>query len=131
MILIVTAQFNSQITQKLEDSAIAELNAQKIPYKIIKVEGAVEIPVTIQHFLQTKKFKAAIALGCVIKGGTDHYEMVLKSCTEGLTRLALDEKTPIIQGVLACHDFTQAWERKNLGKEYAKTAIKMIHLLKK
>lgn len=131
MILIITAQFNNQITQKLEDSAITELNAQKISYKIIKVAGAVEIPVTIQHFLQTKKFKSAIALGCVIKGETDHYEMVLKSCTEGLTRLALDEKKPIIQGVLACRNFTQAWKRRHLGKEYAKTAIKMINLLKK
>lgn len=131
MILITTAEFNDQITQRLEDSAVRFLKEKNIPYQIIKVPGAVEIPVTIQHFLQTKKFTAAIALGCVIKGGTDHYEMVLKSCTEGLTRLALDEKTPIIQGVLACHDFDQAWERRNLGKQYARTAIRMSQLLKK
>ncbi len=131
MILIVTAQFNAKITQPLEKSAIEVLEKAKIPFQIIKVPGAVELPITIQNSLLTNKFKAVIALGCVIKGGTDHYEIVLKSCTEGLSRVALDEKIPVIHGVLACSDFESAWERRELGKSYAQTAIEMIHILKK
>lgn len=130
MILIVTAKFNANITQPLEKSAVEVLEKANIPFQIISVPGAIELPIVIQNSLLTGKFEAAIALGCVIKGGTDHYEMVLKSCTEGLTRVALDEKTPIIQGVLACPNFTSAWERRELGESFAKTAIEMAQILK-
>lgn len=128
MILIVTASFNDRITQKLESGAISFLESRNIPYEVVKVPGAVELPLMIQNkILKTPgKYKAAIALGCVIKGGTDHYEMVIKTATEGLMRVSLDQNVPLIQGVLACRDFSQAWDRRNLGSDFAKTAVTMM-----
>lgn len=130
MILIVTAQFNSQITHRLQKSATDFLETENIAYEVIEVPGAVELPITVQHFLGRGRFKAAIVLGCVVEGGTDHYEMVINSCTDGLSKIALDTGVPVIQGVLACKNFDQAWDRRELGVSYAETAVKMIKLLK-
>ncbi len=130
MILIVTAQFNAQITHRLQTSAIEHLEMEKQSYKVIEVPGAVELPITVQTALKTGKYQAAITLGCVIKGDTDHYEMVIRSATDGLSRVSLDLNIPVIQGVLACKNFDQAWARQNLGKDYAETAIAMIKTLK-
>lgn len=114
----------------LQTSCIDYLIEHDQAVELQEVPGAVEIPVTIQHFIENapNKYSAAIALGCVIKGDTDHYELVTRSVTDGLTRLALDLKIPVIQGVLACHNKKQAADRKNLGAEYAETAIAMKHL---
>ncbi len=130
MILIVTAQFNHRITQHLENAAVEVLKKKGEKYKIIQVPGAVELTVAVQQFLQSGKYEAAIALGCVIKGATDHYDCVLKSCTEGLTRVALDEGTPVVQGVIASSSFSLAWERRGLGADYAHTALMMRDLLR-
>ena len=129
MILIVTSAFNSRITTQLQNSAEAELKSQNQKYKIITVPGAVEIPITIQQNLRTKKFKAAIALGCIIKGETDHYECVMRSTTDALTQVALNENTPVIQGIIVSPNFQLAWKRRNLGKQYAQTAIEMTKIL--
>lgn len=132
MILIVSSQFNKVpgISKSLEDSAIAVLEEHNMNYKIVHVAGAVEIPITVQHFLKTGKYQAAITLGCVIKGETDHYDMVIRACTDGLTRVALDTGVPVIQGVLASPNDALAITRKNSGKEYAETALEMVELLK-
>jgi len=132
MILIVTAKFNDIVTSKLQKSAEDFLNDNGVKFETVKVPGAVEIPIVIQKYCQQNltKYSAVIALGCVIKGGTDHYEMVLKSVTENLNRLTLDLSIPILHGVLACHNFEQAWKRVSSPPEYAKTAIYMTGLLK-
>ncbi len=129
MILIITAQFNSHITAPLQASAIAVLKEAKEPSKVIEVPGAVEIPIVASKYLKTGNYTAAIALGCVIEGDTDHYDLVTRSVTEGLTRLSLDLDLPIIQGVLACHTFDQAWSRRNLGASYARTVLHMVQTL--
>lgn len=131
MILIVISRFNESVTKELESSAVKTLEEAKAKYKIIQVPGAVEIPLTIQHFLKTGAYAAAIALGCVIKGQTDHYEFVLRSCIDGLTQVGLNENTPVIQGIIAAPTRTLAWERKDLGKNYAQTALEMIKILSK
>ena len=116
----------------LEQSAIKVLEDAGMKYKLVQVPGAVEIPLTIQHFhdeAEPGTYLAAIALGCVVKGGTDHYEMVIKSATDGLTHLALDLGIPVLQGVLACHNIEDARARRELGAEYAETALKMIKIL--
>lgn len=133
MILIVSSQFDKSgddVVAYMQKTAVDYLIGHNIAVEIHSVPGAVEIPVTIQHFLKQypNKFSAAIALGCVIKGDTDHYELVIKSVTEGLTRVSLDLEIPVIQGVLACHDADQALERKYLGKEFAHTALTMKKL---
>ncbi len=132
MILIVSSQFNKVegISKSLEDSAIVVLESNNMNYKLVQVPGAIEIPITVQHFLKSGKYKAAITLGCVIKGETDHYEMVIKSCTEGLSRVALDTNIPVIQGVLVSPNDELAIARKDLGEEFATTALKMIKILK-
>jgi len=135
MILIVRSDFDKSgddVVKTLETGVIDTLIKHDTASEVVHVPGAVEIPVIIQHFLRNNpgKFSAAIALGCVIKGDTDHYELVTKSVTEGLTRVALDTGIPVIQGVLACQNQQQATERKHLGKEYAETALTMKELLK-
>lgn len=132
MILIVASQFNKVpgISKSLEDSAIAVLDNNNMNYKVVHVAGAVEIPVTVQQYLKTGKYQAAITLGCVIKGETDHYDMVIRACTDGLTRVALDTGIPVIQGVIVSPNDELAIARKHLGKEYAETALEMIAVLK-
>ncbi len=124
MILIVVARFNSRITSHLERSAIEVLEKKNVEFVVVHVPGAVEIPIAVQQLL-----KAVIALGCVIKGETDHYEFVLRSCIDGLTRISLDEGIPVIQGVIASPNFNLAWERRFLGKDYAETALDMIDVI--
>lgn len=128
MILVVVSTFNDRITSALEKSVIQELEKQREPYKIIRVPGAVELPVTVQYFLKTGEYSVAIALGCVIKGETDHYDFVLRSCIDGLMRVSLDERIPVVQGVIASPNFSLAWERRHLGTEYARTAMEMKKL---
>ena len=132
MIIIVVSQFNKVpgISQSLQDSTVKVLEKNNIRYNIVSVPGAIEIPVTIQKFLKKDKYKVAIALGCVIKGETDHYEMVIRSCTDGLSRLALDLGKPVIQGVLVSPNDELAIARKNAGKEFGETAIKMLEIFK-
>lgn len=134
MILIVASQFDKagDVIPALEQSAIKVLEAADVSYKLVQVPGAVEIPLTVQHFHDAAEpgtYTAAIALGCVVKGGTDHYELVTKSVTDGLTHLGLDLGIPVIQGVLACHNIEDARARREHGQEYAETALKMIKIL--
>jgi 6,7-dimethyl-8-ribityllumazine synthase len=131
MILILVADFNAQITHRLQTSAENFLNNKSIQYKTIHVPGAVELPIIAQQLIRkNKNLKAVIALGCVIKGATDHYDMVIRSCTDGLNRVSLDEGIPVIQGVLASPNFELAWQRREAGAQYAETAVKMIEILK-
>jgi len=126
MIQIICAEFNSEITEKLLESAekILQKNGEK--FAVALVPGAAEIPIAAQKILQKeKKISAIVALGCVIKGDTDHYEFVSKICADGILRVALDFSTPIIFGVLMCRDFHDAWQRREHGAEFAETAIFM------
>lgn len=133
MILVVSAKFDKSegdVLKSLQKSCLDHLIEHDQAIEFHEVPGAIEIPVTIQHFLEQTpgKFSAAIALGCVIKGGSDHYDLVIKSVTDGLTQLALKQGLPIVQGILACHNKEQAIERRKLGKEYAQTALEMKQL---
>jgi 6,7-dimethyl-8-ribityllumazine synthase len=125
MIIIIVAQFNKKITERLEKSAVDFLKTQNEKFEIVHVPGAVELPIAAQKIIRDKSPDVVMSLGCVIKGDTDHYEFVLKTCIEGLTRVALDESTPIIHGVLACRDFSAAWERREIGSEWANSALEM------
>jgi len=125
MILILVAEFNRKVTERLEQSAVDFLEKQNEKFEVVHVPGAVELPIAAQKLIRKKSPDVVMALGCVIKGDTDHYEFVLQSCIDGLTRVALDESTPIIHGVLACRSFGTAWERRDLGAEWAESALKM------
>ncbi len=134
MILIIASQFDKPekgVVKELEVSAIEVLEKAGEKYEVIHVPGAIEIPIAAQKFIRAKKPDAVIALGCVTKGETGHYDLVLRSCIDGLTRVALDESVPIIQGVLACPTPEIAATRQHLGKQFAETALKMKNLLNK
>ncbi|HEY5714755.1 MAG TPA: 6,7-dimethyl-8-ribityllumazine synthase [Candidatus Gracilibacteria bacterium] len=133
MILIVSSRFDKtgEVIKGLQDSCIQFLNNKKESFDLFEVPGAVELPIAIQELMlkDPLKYEVAIALGCVIKGESDHYEWVTSSCRDGLGRVALKLGKPVVQGVLACPNEALAIARKNLGAEYAHTAIEMRDLL--
>ena len=118
---IVTAQFNSHITGELQKSAIErayEYGIGAAAIDTVTVAGVVEIPLVLQQMAQSKKYDVLLAIGCVIKGDTPHFDYVCKFVTEGILRVQLDESIPIALGVLTCNTEEQAEVRKHLGGEH-------------
>ena len=133
MILIVITKFDKSgydVLKSLRQGAEQVLGAAGMDFKVLEVPGAIELATAAQYGIQKYAPEAVIALGCVIKGATDHYEYVLDVTQHALTRVALDERVPVIHGVLACRTSEHARERKHMGTEYAQTALDMINLLK-
>ena len=130
-ICIVVSDYYKDISMDLLNGSITEL--KKNGYKNIKIKfvsGAFEIPNIISQNI--KKFNAFIALGCIIKGKTDHYYFISDAVTKGLMNLSIQSKKPIAFGVLTCNNLKQAKNRsslfkKNKGKE---VAIGLISVLK-
>ncbi|AZA09205.1 6,7-dimethyl-8-ribityllumazine synthase [Corynebacterium pseudopelargi] len=106
---IVTAMWNQEICDQLH--ARAKATAKQAGAKVIEVRvpGALELPVVAQKLART--CDAVVALGCVIRGGTPHFDYVCDSVTQGLTRVALDAETPVGNGVLTCNEQQQAVDR--------------------
>jgi 6,7-dimethyl-8-ribityllumazine synthase len=136
-VVLIKTEWNAAIVDELEKGCIKklkELGAKKIVS--ITVPGAVEIPFAIKSFWNNKKKKrpdAFIALGCIIRGSTPHFEYVCKIVTEGVIQLNLSLPVPTIFGVLTVENERQAKERiggpfGHRGEESAMTAIKMIAL---
>jgi 6,7-dimethyl-8-ribityllumazine synthase len=130
MILIVASKFDksqNNVVNKLIKKTTHFLEQKSNTYKLIRVPGANEIPSTVQHFLEKykDKYSVIITLGLILKGNTDHYDMVKDYFIQGITYISSLYNIPIIQGVLACHTKEQANERIDLGTEFAKTAIEM------
>ncbi|MBK8143031.1 MAG: 6,7-dimethyl-8-ribityllumazine synthase [Chitinophagaceae bacterium] len=139
-IVLVKTEWNAAIVDQLERGCIAILEQHAVKKIIIlTVPGAVEIPFAIKSFWENtgkkKRVDAFIALGCVIKGDTPHFEYVCKAVTDGVVTLNLTISVPTIFGVLTVNDEQQAMERiggkhGHKGEEAAMTALKMISLLK-
>lgn len=135
-VVIVKTEWNENIINELETGCIKVLEENNIAYQTIIVPGAVEIPFAIKHFWESpinKKPHAFISLGCVIRGGTPHFDFVCKLVTEGVLQLNLLLPVPTIFGVLTVDNETQALERLggvhgHKGEEAAWTSIKMISL---
>ena len=137
-IVLVKTEWNAAITTALENGAIATLEKHDIKKIIsITVPGAVEIPFAIRSYWQEnpegKRADAFIAFGCVVRGGTPHFEYVCQSVTQGITQLNLSLPVPVIFGVLTVDNEEQALERVggrhgHKGEEAAITALKMISL---
>lgn len=130
---VVTARFNNEITEKLEEGAISYLEAcENVEIFAALVPGAVEIPLACQAFLEAG-CDGVVALGVVIRGDTSHYDYVCNSVTDGVTRLMLDYKKPIGFGVLTTENEEQAFARAggdhgNKGEEAAQVVMEMIGL---
>ncbi|MNK11952.1 6,7-dimethyl-8-ribityllumazine synthase [compost metagenome] len=130
---VVTARFNNEITEKLEEGAISYLEGcEGVEIFAALVPGAVELPLACQAFLDAG-CDGVVALGVVIRGETSHYDYVCNSVTDGVTRLMLDYKKPIGFGVLTTENEEQALDRAggkhgNKGEEAAQVMMEMIGL---
>ena len=122
-ILIVNANYYKEISGGLISSALKLIEGQ-YSIKIIDVPGVFEIPVTISKNL--KKFDAFIALGCVIKGQTPHFDFISQSSTNAIMDLAINSKKPIGNGILTCLNMKQAKARKKKGAEAAKAVVSVL-----
>ena len=122
-ILIVIANYYEEISLGLLNSAKKNL-PRSFEIKVIEVPGVFEIPITISKYL--KKFDAFIALGCVIKGKTPHFDFISQSSTNAIMNLAINSKKPIGNGILTCLNINQAKIRKKKGAEAAKAIISVL-----
>ena len=124
---LAVATFNQAITDRLLDGAIKSLEGSGVGRVVIlRVAGAWELPVAAAHLL--RQADAVVAIGAVIKGETDHYEVIVHESAAGLSRLALDAVKPVTNAVLASHTLEQALERSepgpgNKGAEAAAAAV--------
>tara|TARA_Y100000590_G_scaffold251802_1_gene282748 strand:- start:1394 stop:1774 length:381 start_codon:yes stop_codon:yes gene_type:complete len=121
-ILIVVADYYKDISESLLKSAKNNLNNNSL--KIIRVPGVFEIPVTISKNI--KKFDAFIALGCVIKGETPHFDFISNASTQAIMNLSIENKKPIGNGIITCLNMKQAKARNKKGKEAAKAVISVL-----
>jgi 6,7-dimethyl-8-ribityllumazine synthase len=122
-ILIVIADYYKDISSGLIKSAKNEIeNTYNI--KIIHVPGVFEIPVTISKNI--KKYDGFIALGCVIKGQTPHFDFISKAATDYIMKLSIDNKKPIGNGIITCLNMRQAIKRKHKGKEASKAVMSVL-----
>ena len=121
--LIVASNFYPKITNGLLNGAIAELKKRKYKYDLFKVNGSLEIPVQISILLKKKKYDAVIAVGCIIKGKTDHYEFIANAITKSLLSISIDKKIPVSNTVLTCTTLTQAYDRSSKKINRAKEAV--------
>ena len=121
-ILIVCANYYKGISDNLLSSALKTI-PKNYKIKIINVPGVFEIPVTISKNL--KKFHGFIALGCVIKGQTPHFDFISQASTNAIMNLSLESKKPIGNGIITCLNMKQAIARKKKGAEAA-NALKSV-----
>jgi 6,7-dimethyl-8-ribityllumazine synthase len=136
-IIIVRTEWNAAIVDKLEEGCLRILDKYEMTnYSVINVPGAFEIPFAIKSYWdksQLQKPQAFIALGCVLRGDTPHFDYVCKAVTDGIVQLNLMLPAPTIFGVLTVDNDEQAQDRiggrhGNKGEEAAITALKMIAL---
>ena len=122
-VLIVIADYYKEISLGLLNSAKMSL-PKSFEIKIIKVPGVFEIPVTVSKYL--KRFDAFIALGCVIKGKTPHFDFISQSSTKAIMDLSISSKKPIGNGILTCLNMKQAKLRKKKGAEAARATVSVL-----
>jgi 6,7-dimethyl-8-ribityllumazine synthase len=129
-ILIVRATFYPEIGDLLLDGASAALKNKRAPYEVLDVPGAMESPLAMAG--ASSDFDGYLALGCVIRGETSHYDVVCQTSAYGLMTLALSKNIIIINGILTTENWDQAIERahpakKNKGGYAAQACMAMIH----
>lgn len=129
---IVQARFNESITNALAQACIKELTELGVQAANIshhKVPGALEVPLALQALAKQKKFDALVALGCIIRGETYHFELVANESGAAVTRIALDHHIPIANAILTTENLEQAIARQiEKGQDAARVAVEMAHL---
>jgi len=132
---IVVSRFNEDITENMLKGALETLAENKVKEKNIKVvhvPGSFELPLACQRLGQTKKFDALVALGCVVKGETDHFYYICNEASRGIMDVMLGHNLPIGFGVLTTQNLKQAQVRsrgkENKGREAAVAALEMVNI---
>jgi 6,7-dimethyl-8-ribityllumazine synthase len=130
---IVQARFNADITGALAAACLAELEALGVAAADIhhlKVPGALEVPVALQALAERGGYHALVALGCIIRGETYHFELVANESGASVSRIALDYRLPIANAILTTENLAQAVARQtDKGRDAAQVAVEMAQLL--
>ena len=130
---IVQARFNAPVTNKLVEVCLAELAVLGVAAKHIKhvsVPGALEVPLALHALAESEDYDALIALGCIVRGETYHFELVANESGAGVTRVALDHQIPIANAILTVENEAQAQARVDeKGADAARVAVEMANLL--
>jgi 6,7-dimethyl-8-ribityllumazine synthase len=130
---IVQARFNAALTDKLAEACLAELQALGVAPKHIRhvrVPGALEVPVALLAMAESQDYDALVALGCIIRGETYHFELVANESGAGVTRVSLDHQVPIANAILTVENEAQAWARaEDKGRDAARVAVEMANLM--
>lgn len=131
---MVQARFNEPITNTLTQACKAELMALGVAEKnidLVQVPGALEVPLALQALAKKQKYDALVAIGCIIRGETYHFELVANESGAGVSRVALDHQLPIANAILTPENMEQAITRQiEKGRDAARVAIEMANLLK-
>lgn len=135
-VAMVAGRFNGTIVESLIAGARDTLlrhGLSEDDLTLVRVPGAFEIPAVCSRLIDSEEFDAIIALGCVIRGATPHFDYVAGECAGGLARLALESEIPLVFGVLTCDSIEQALERSgtkagNKGVDAALAALEMMDL---
>ena len=130
---IVQARFNESVTNALSAACKAELAALGVVAADIAhvfVPGALEVPVALQALAEKGSYDALIALGCIVRGETYHFELVANESAAGISRVALDYRLPVANAILTTEDMAQAIARQtDKGVDAARVAVEMSNLL--
>jgi 6,7-dimethyl-8-ribityllumazine synthase len=132
-IAVVQARFNAAITDRMAAVCREELARLGVPADAIAhvtVPGALEVPVALQAFAAAEDHDALVAIGCVVRGETYHFELVANESAAGVTRVALDHEIPIANAILTVDTEAQAWARvEDKARDAARVAVEMANLL--
>ena len=130
---IVQARFNESITNALAQACTTELKALGVSdITHVQVPGALEVPLALQALAEHDEFDALVALGCIIRGETYHFELVANESGSAVTRIGLDYKLPIANAILTTENLAQAVARQDeKGRDAARVAVEMACLLER
>lgn len=128
---VVQARFNAAIGDRMREACLAELARLGVgedDIEIVSVPGALEIPLALRLMAQSDEFDALVAIGCVIRGETYHFELVCNESAAGITRVQLDTLMPVANAILTVENEAQAVARIVKGAEAARVAVEMANL---
>jgi 6,7-dimethyl-8-ribityllumazine synthase len=130
---IVHARFNAEVTQALVEACRAELRTLGVADKHVKlvgVPGALELPLALAMLADSNHYDALVAIGCVVRGETYHFELVANESAAGVSRVALDHSLPVANAILTVENLEQAWARvADKGRDAARVAVEMANLM--
>src|SRR3954471_17444463 len=125
---IVASRFNEEIAGELLKRARAEARKLGIECEETSVPGALEIPIALQWLAQSGRFDALVAIGCVVRGETYHFEIVCNESARGVMDVGLEYGIPVANGILTTEDEAQAMARLDKGAEAVRVAVEMANL---